>query len=257
MQNLIVFSDLDHLASMAADRVVEIGSSAIDSRGVFTWVLSGGATPLPVYRRFRQQNHILDWSRVHIFWGDERCLPPNDPQSNYYQAEEALLAHVPIPAKNIHRIKGKLPARRGAQDYQAHLAEFFAEHTTLGWQDLGDSRFPSFDLILLGMGDDGHTASLFPGSPALEEMARWVVGVPHNQPPPPLVDRVSFTLPLINSAVHVIFLVSGESKALRLQQVFSEDAEPRLPARRVRPISGRMEWLVDRAAASSMPGFNN
>ncbi len=254
MRNLRVFPDLDRLAQAAAGRVLEVGNTAIAGRGAFTLVLSGGSTPIPVYRLLRQQSQALDWDRVHVFWGDERCLPPGDSQSNYHQARQTLLAHTSITTENVHRIQGELPASQGAGEYQTHLTGFFAKHPALGWQKVAGKRFPSFDLILLGMGDDGHTASLFPGSPALEEITRWVVGVQHDQPPPPLVDRVTFTLPLINSAAYIIFLVSGESKALRLRQVFADELESHLPAGLVRPASGELEWMVDSAAASALSG---
>jgi 6-phosphogluconolactonase len=257
MQDILVFPDLSDLAQAAASRVLEIGNNAIASRGAFTLVLSGGSTPLPVYRQLYQQSHALDWSKVHVFWGDERCLPPDDPQNNYRQAWDALLAHVSLPAENVHRIKGELPADQGAGDYQARLSGFFAEHPALTWQEVAGSRFPSFDLILLGMGDDGHTASLFPGSPALDAKIQWVVGVQHALPPPPLVDRVTLALPLINAAAHVIFLVSGESKAIRLGQVFADEIEPHLPAGRVRPASGQLEWMVDSSAARALPRGNS
>ncbi len=256
MQRLHVFPDLDRLAQKAANRVLEIGNSAIVRRGIFTFVLSGGSTPLPVYRLLRQKSHALDWRRVHIFWGDERCLPPDDPQSNYRQAWEALLVHVSIPAENVHRIKGELPASQGGRDYQDRLTAFFTAYPALDWQEIAGNRFPSFDLILLGMGDDGHTASLFPGSPALDERTQAVVGVEHNQPPPPLVDRVTFTLPMINVAAHAIFLVAGKGKALRLQQVFAGEMETNLPAGRVRLASGQLEWWVDSAAASALAKEN-
>jgi 6-phosphogluconolactonase len=254
MNTIQVYPDLDRLAKHASMRILEIGQQAIGSRGIFSFVLSGGSTPQPVYKRLGRARDSLDWSKVHVFWGDERCLPPEDPQSNYGMARESLLAQVPIPDDNVHRIKGELPPVEAAEDYQHRIAITFKNHPGLAWCETSDGVIPSFDLILLGMGSDGHTASLFPGSFAMQETLRWVVGVTHYQPPPPEVDRVTFTLPLISAAANVIFLVSGEGKARCLEQVLVDDGEHALPAQRVRPLSGRLEWMVDRPAASRLSG---
>jgi 6-phosphogluconolactonase len=180
---------------------------------------------------------------VYIFWSDERCVPPGLPDSNYLMACLALLDPARVPARNIHRIPGELEPLRAAARYEAQLRQFFA----------GDG-LPRFDLILLGLGEDGHTASLFPGSPALHEQERWAVAVEHTTPPPPLVPRVTLTLPVLNAAAHVIYLVSGANKAERLAQVLHGPValEP-LPAQLVSPANGALLWLVDRAAARGLP----
>lgn len=243
-----VFADSDLLAQAAALYILEVGKQAIARYGAFTFALAGGSTPRDAYKGLSQMSSELDWSAVHLFWGDERCLPADDPRSNYRMAWDAFISRVPLPIGNIHRIYGELPPREAAGHYQQDIAKFFEMHPERIWQSAGKVAFPSFDLIILGMGDDGHTASLFPGSPALDESERWVVGVEHNRPPPPLVDRVTFTLPLINAAADVVFLVTGENKAERLLQVFKDDAEPALPAQRVKPVSGRLSWLLDSRA---------
>ncbi len=144
----------------------------------------------------------IDWSSVQVYWGDERCVPPDDPESNYLMARQALLDHVPLPAENVHRICGELEPEHAAQMYEAELRQVSP-----------GAKIPRFDLVLLGLGEDGHTASLFPGSSALSETKRWVVSVEHTVPPPPLVTRISLTLPVFNAAANLIFLVSGSGKA--------------------------------------------
>jgi 6-phosphogluconolactonase len=215
--------------------------------GAFTLLLSGGTTPDAVYRRLAQPGAFsrLDWSRVHLFWGDERCVSAYHAFSNYAMVQRSLLNHIPIPAGNIHRIPVEQGADAAAESYAAELHRFFC----------GDARKPpSFDLVLLGLGEDGHTASLFPGSPALEEAERWAVGVAHSLPPPPLVPRVTVTLPLINAARRVLFLVSGESKANIFYRAILGEESPPLPAQRVSPPSMRVTWLVDEQAAKRLLG---
>jgi 6-phosphogluconolactonase len=202
-----------------------------------------------VYRLLSQEGKALDWSKVHFYWGDERCVPPDHPDSNYRMAWETMLAWLPIPPENIHRIQAELPPVQAAQAYEEQIREFFRQISKISGLLIGSSTIPSFDLILLGMGEDGHTASLFPGTPALAEAQRWVVAVEHNQPPPPLVDRVTLTLPLINAAQEVVIFVSGGSKAARLEQFFGGRSEPPLPIQLVQPVSENLTWMVDQAAA--------
>jgi 6-phosphogluconolactonase len=171
---------------------------------------------------------------VHFFWGDERCVPPNHADSNYRMVAESLLNHVPALAENIHRVQGELAPSQAAEHYEAELRAFFGET-------------PAFDLILLGLGEDGHTASLFPGSPALAESVRWVVAAQHTSPPLPLVSRVTLTFSVFNAARQVLFLVSGAGKAPRLAEI--RRGVPDLPAARIRPASGDLLWLIDQAAA--------
>lgn len=252
MSTVKVYPNSDRLVEQAASSILEMGNQAISSRDVFSIALSGGSTPQPVYKRLTRAEGALDWRKVHVFWGDERCVPPDDDQSNFRAARETLLKHVPIPEDNIYRINGELPASEAAEDYQHRISIFFKNHPALPWRETRSGEIPVFDLILLGMGGDGHTASLFPGSFALQESLRWVVGVPHNQPPLPEVDRVTFTLPLINAAANVLFLVSGESKARMLKRVFMNDGEQMLPAQQVQPVSGDLVWMVDEPAASML-----
>jgi 6-phosphogluconolactonase len=221
---------------VAAERFIGLASAAISERGHFFVALSGGSTPRPVYALLAEEPFVsrVDWTRVHVFWGDERCVPPDHPDSNYRMASRALLDHVPIPAENVHRIQGELLPQEAALVYRAELREV-----------LGDDR--RFDLILLGMGTDGHTASLFPGAMALEERERDVVAVYVEKR---TAWRVTLTLPLINAARHVMFLVSGAGKAPLLARVRAGDP---LPAALVQPEDGQLTWLVDRHAAADLP----
>jgi 6-phosphogluconolactonase len=182
----------------------------------------------------------IDWGRVHVFWSDERCVPPDHGDSNYNMARQCLLDLVPISADNIHRVHGELDPLAAADAYELALRGFF-----------GDARvLPCMDFILLGMGEDGHIASLFPGDAALDESRRWIVAVPHDRPPPPMVWRVTATLPFIRSARQVILIVSGASKAARVQQAHSDKADaPLLPVQRLREIEGELVWMLDRVAA--------
>jgi 6-phosphogluconolactonase len=227
-----IYPDAAELARAAAERFIAIAEDAIVTRGQFTVALAGGSTPRATYALLASDEFAtrLNWQHVHIFWGDERCVPPDHPDSNYRMAREALLDHVPVPTGNIHRVQGELKPERAASIYQDELK------AVLG----SDGQF---DLILLGMGTDGHTASLFPGTTALEERKRAAVAV--------YVEklqswRVTLTLPVINAARHVLFLVSGESKAAALAQI--NVGEP-LPASLVRPSHGQLTWLVNQDAA--------
>lgn len=226
----------------AADRVVGLAADAITARGRFDWALAGGSTPEALYRLLASPDYAsrIDWSRVHFFWGDERCVPPDHPDSNYRMARLALLDALAPPPDNIHRMDGELPPQIAAERHEAELERHFDLHV--------GERFPELDLILLGMGGDGHTASLFPGTPGLAERRRWVVANPIESLG---VTRLSLTFPVLDAAAHVLFLVAGADKAERLAQVLSDDAvaEP-LPAQRVRPHGERPEWLVDAAAAA-------
>jgi 6-phosphogluconolactonase len=236
VSELVVVPDADSLARLAAGRFTDLASTAIAERGRFVVALSGGSTPRPVYTLLAEGLFVsrLDWKRVHVFWGDERCVPPDHPDSNYRMAYRALLEHVAIAPENVHRIPGELPPEEAAAVYRMELAEVLGE----------DGRF---DLILLGMGTDGHTASLFPGTRAVGERERDVVAA--------WVERLSawrvtLTLPMINAARHVMFLVSGAAKAPVLARIHAGEA---LPAGFVRPQDGQLTWLVDRDAAADLP----
>lgn len=207
---------------------------------MFTIALAGGSTPKPVYERLASADSAgsIDWSRVHVFFSDERCVPPDDTQSNYRMAREAVLSRVPIPERNIHRIRGEEPPELAAAEAERSLRALFA-----------DAVVPSLDLVLLGLGDDGHTASLFPGTAALRETSRLVV--------PQYVDklrcwRVTFTPPLLNAARKVAFIVEGAGKAATLHAVTEGPFQPDvLPSQLVQPAGG-VDWLVDVAAASRL-----
>lgn len=224
---IVVLPDLETISRAAAGRVAAL-AQACDP---FTVALSGGSTPRRLYELlaaspFRER---IPWAQTHVFWGDERCVPPDHPDSNYHLARQALLDRVPLLARNVHRILGELEPEQAAAAYRAELLTA-----------LGDDR--RFDLVLLGLGDDGHTASLFPGTAALQErtLAAAVVYVER------LASwRITLTLPTLNAARHVLFLVSGANKAPALVRVLA--GEP-LPAGLVRPPQGQLTWLVDRAA---------
>ncbi len=231
------FADIAALSRAAADDVVELARLRASESGRFSVALAGGHTPRRLYELLSSDfKDRIPWNAVHVFWGDERCVPPKDADSNYRMAWEAMLSRVPIPEANIHRIEAEkgLPGA-AAESYEEVLRDFF-----------GDA--PAFDLILLGMGGEGHTASLFPGASALDESRRWVVAVraPEGISPPV---RISLTMPALNSAREVFLLVSGREKRPVLQEVLAggEAAPARFPVAMVRP-SGNKVWYIDEAA---------
>ena len=233
-----VFPDLRELSLGVARAAVETIDAAVRRTGRCTLVLSGGSTPRTLHgllaSDFRDQ---VPWGKVHVFWGDERYVSPHDPDSNYRMAKETLLDHVPCPAGNIHPMPTHFPS--------ADLAAYEYEKATL--RRYFGTDWPHFDLILLGLGEDGHTASLFPGSPALEEQARWVVAV---QAPaePPL--RVTLTLPALTGAANTYVLVTGSKKAGALHHVLADVNDPNTyPAAGLRFTEGTLTWWADQAAA--------
>ncbi len=242
MPNLLeieVAPDAQALAKHALAHVVRIAKAAIRVHEQFNVALVGGSTPRGLYSLLAQER--LDWDRVHFFWGDERCVPPDNIDSNYRMVYDALLNHIPVPPGNIHRIHGELPAKSAAREYETDLHLFF------------NADLPHFDLILLGLGTDGHTASLFPGTLAIQEEVHWVAPVSHHLPPPPLVDRVTLTPIVINASANILFLASGADKARILAQVLHPNSRSKvLPAQLVAPTSGRVYWLVDQAAAAGL-----
>jgi 6-phosphogluconolactonase len=249
MVEIKTFPDASSLARAAADQWIVLAEASIAGHGQFAVALSGGSTPRALYSLLATEEFAarVDWSRLHVFWGDERCAPPDHPESNYRMARQALLDHVPIPLSNIHRIPCEQEPRQAATAYEQTLHVFF-DGGAVGRR----APLPRFDLILLGMGEDGHTASLFPGAAALEERTRWVVA--YN-----VIKlgawRVTLTPIVINAAAHVMFLVSGANKAERLRQVLTSPYRPdELPAQIIRPTHGRLVWLVDAAAADAPAG---
>ncbi|MEX2032338.1 MAG: 6-phosphogluconolactonase, partial [Dehalococcoidia bacterium] len=246
--SLEVLPTNDALMHAAAELWVSAATSAIVASGRFTVALSGGSTPESLYRLLATDPYAsgVDWSRVHAFWGDERCVAPDDPASNYRRASEALLARVPIPAENIHRIRGEDEPAAAAAVYELEL------RVTLATPDGPPRLMPGsrFDLILLGMGEDGHTASLFPGTAALREPERWVRAVHPSAVP---MARVTLTPALINAAAEVAFLVSGPAKAAILRRVLEGPYQPdTLPAQIIGPRAGHLRWLVDADAAADL-----
>jgi 6-phosphogluconolactonase len=233
-----VFADLNELSLRAAEVAVRTIGDSVRDTGRCSLVLSGGATPRTLYglfaSTFRRQ---VPWKHVHIFWGDERYVAPHDSDSNYRMARETLLDHVPCPAANIHSMSTHFRSPdEAAQDYERTLRNYFG------------SKSPHFDLILLGLGEEGHTASLFPGSPALGERTRWVVAVKTPADPP---SRLTLTLPVLTEAATTYFLVAGSKKADVLKQVLTGIPDPNTyPAAGVRSTEGTLIWCVDQEAAA-------
>jgi 6-phosphogluconolactonase len=238
--NVFVFDTPEQLAVAAAEKIVDYEYEFHGEPDPFSVALAGGNTPRRVYEllateRFRDR---IEWSKVHFFFGDERCVPPDHPDSNYAMAYESLISKVPIPAKNVHRIISEGNANENARAYENQLRAFFAG---LSW--------PRFELVLLGMGEDGHTASLFPNSEALQEVSRWVVPTKNEQSGQ---ERITLTVPVFNHARRVMFLVTGKNKAQRLKEVLRPQpaGSEQLPAQAITPLEGTLEWLVDADAAS-------
>lgn len=262
MANIQVFADQTAIQEAAAQRIAASAARAISERGRFSIALSGGSTPRGLYERLTQQpfRSQIDWEKVHVFWGDERYVPREDPESNYHLAYEALLSQVPIPVGQIHSFPTNLAdPQQAANAYTKELQAFVAEATP-GAVDLtsptaGEMETTpplsqiQLDLILLGMGPDGHTASLFPHSATLDADDDVLVAVEEQAPKPPPV-RLTLTLPVINSAREVIFLVAGSDKAATLRAVVNGTGD--FPSQRVQPTSGELIWLVDAAAGTGL-----
>jgi 6-phosphogluconolactonase len=239
-----IVANVETLRWEAAEEFERLAGAAAGTTGVFTVGLAGGSTPKALYALLAAEDGPpfrarLPWERIHFFWGDERHVPPDHPDSNYRMVDQAMLSRVPVPPQNVHRIKAEDPdACKVADEYAEALRQFFRP---------GAGRIPRFDLILLGMGPDGHTASLFPGTDAVREQEQLVAA--------PWVEklrthRITLTPPVLNNATCVIFIVSGEEKAETLREVIQGDYQPdRLPAQVIRPTHGRLLWLVDRPAA--------
>jgi len=237
-----IFENLDSLRQAAAELFVETSAQAIVQRGRFLVTLSGGNTPTELYKLLAQSpfKEQIDWPRVRVFWGDERCVAIEDLESNYRQARDVLLSHVPIPAENIHRVESSLEPSEAAKDYTLVLKQFASP--PLDW--------PRFDLALLGLGEDGHTASLFPGSEVNVSSPTLAVTARYQSRP---ANRVTLTPLVFNGARRIIFLVSGESKAQTLANVLYGGYHPeQLPAQRIHPTDGELIWMVDKLAASKL-----
>ncbi|MEX0676383.1 MAG: 6-phosphogluconolactonase [Pirellulales bacterium] len=243
LYELKVCRDADRLAEKAAERIARAAALSIRHRGRFTLVLAGGSTPRKTYGLLAAGDgeSNIDWSRTFLFFGDERHVPRGDPRSNYRMAHESLLALAPIASEQVLPVPtDPATAEQCADEYAAALVRFFA---------LPAGSMPIFDLVLLGLGDDGHTASLFPGAAALSVSDRIATSSPPGVLPPP-VDRVTLTYPALNAARHVMFLVEGANKAAALRDVIEGKADKnQRPAAGIRPEAGQLTWLVDRSAA--------
>ena len=238
--SIIVVDDAATLADRAAQAVVDLGRAAVSAHGRFTVALAGGATPRATYMRLAMPPHAdaMPWDRTWVFFGDERCVPPDHPESNYRMASETVLGKVPLPPAQVFRMRGEADdPEAAAVEYARTLTEVFATRR---------GERPRFDLILLGMGLDGHTGSLFPGSPALKEVFRTVAAV--HAAAAAIPQRLTLTFPVLNAAAEVIFLVSGAEKAKAVKAALGEGAT--LPAAMVRPADGRLRWLLDAPAAA-------
>ncbi|MGE0684459.1 MAG: 6-phosphogluconolactonase [Candidatus Binatia bacterium] len=237
-----IAADTNVLCHIAATEVLSCADAAVREQSSFTVVLSGGTTPKGLYTLLADDAALrtrVPWEKTHFFWGDERHVSPDHSDSNYRMAHEAMLAKVPIPETNIHRIKSEYAdAEQAAQEYEQALRTFF---------HLSGEQYPRFDLVFLGLGPDAHTASLFPGTQALHADQRLVVA---NWVGKFYADRITMTAPVLSNAKRIIFLVSGEEKALPLKAVLEGRYEPeQLPAQLIQPRHGRLLWLVDQTAA--------
>ena len=240
---LATAADLFHAS---AEEFVRAGRHAIGAQGRFSVALSGGSTPRSLYSLLASKQADFPWNRTFLFFGDERHVPPTDPESNYRMVEESLLSKVSIPPANVFRVKAENPdAAASAADYEAQIRSFF---------ELKPNQFPRFDLILLGLGPDGHTASLFPGSEALKDQSHLVIA---NWVEKFKTHRITVTLPVLNRAAEVMFLASGPDKAEIVREVLEgkpggEKTTPQFPAQLVQPEDGKLIWMLDDAAASKL-----
>jgi len=241
-----VSATAEGLAAVAAEMFASVAAAAVTARGVARVAISGGGTPKAMFRLLADQGQPyfarVPWGRLELFWVDERCVPPTDAESNYKMTNEAMLSHVPLPAAQIHRMEGELDPEVAASRYEAEIRTAFR---------LEGAETPVFDLVLLGMGDDGHTASLFPHTDALNEMGRLVVA---NHVPQKDAWRITLTWPVIDRGREVAFLIEGEAKAQVVADVFLGAYDPESkPSQLIRPASGRLTLLLDAAAASKLP----
>jgi 6-phosphogluconolactonase len=235
-----VYRDTADLEQNAADEIANVMKAAINDRGVCFVALSGGETPRQIYRRLGRDSlkDRVNWNLVHLFFSDERSVPPNDSESNYGMVERSLLSWIDIPRQNVHRIKGEIVPSLAAQEYESDLRSTF-----------GDTK-GRFDLLLLGIGEDGHVASMFPGTDVIDEQSALVRAVKNADQN---IQRVTLTFPIINNAREILFLVSGKRKSAIVQRVLGTFKPTKdLPATMVRPVDGNLHWLIDHDAASQI-----
>jgi 6-phosphogluconolactonase len=240
-----ILADANAIAQTAAAEFLEAAKEAVREKGSFSVALSGGSTPKALYGLLINNpvlQAMVPWRKIQFFFGDERHVPPDDTESNFRMATEAMLAKAPVDAKQVHRIKGeKRNAAQAAEEYEEDLRASFK---------LADGQLPRFDLVLLGMGPEGHTASLFPGTKALREERRLAVS---NWVGKLYTDRITLTPPVLNNAARVIFMVHGDEKAPALKAVLEGPYEPdQLPAQIIKPKEGKVLWLVDPSAAAML-----
>jgi 6-phosphogluconolactonase len=237
-RQVLIFESKEQVCRFTVDRFWEISERTINEWGRFSVALSGGKTPQDIYVEIGRVGQGMDWRAIHVFLVDERFVPPDDDRSNFRMIKKTLLDAIPIPVANLHAVATEeTDPRTSAKGYEAELMKFFGT---------GPGSVPAFDMILLGMGEDGHTASLFPGVPDLQNDKRLVRAV---EPAGARVARVTLTLPVINGARNVFFLVTGETKARTVRRVV-EEQDPTLPASLVRPLEGALLFLCDREAGS-------
>jgi 6-phosphogluconolactonase len=232
-----IFTDLEDLSRAAAEVFAAEARQAVQARGRFVVALAGGSTPRRAYQLLAREpfRELVPWRYTHVFWGDERCVPADDPRNNALMARQALLDHVPVPLEQVHPMVCSCSPSESAAKYEALLRGFFA------------AGRPRFDLVLLGLGENGHTASLFPGSSVLKEQQRWVAEVSLAEE---VLHRLTLTAAAINHAALAVFLVSGSDKAPMLRKVLEGPRDPyNIPAQLIKPADGGLLWLVDRDAA--------
>jgi 6-phosphogluconolactonase len=236
-----ILADGGAVSQAAAREFSRLARESVAAKGEFSVALAGGSTPRGAYQILAKEGQELPWDRIQVFFGDERAVPPEHADSNYGMARDALLSHVAIPAGNVHRMKGEVEAVAAAEQYEGIVRRHFG---------VGNGELPRFDLILLGMGDDGHTASLFPGTDALSETSRLVAA---NWVKKFQQFRLTFTFPVLNNAAEVMFLIAGPAKAKVIGEIFRQTTPAnRYPVQKVKPTAGRLLWLLDRAAAQSL-----
>jgi 6-phosphogluconolactonase len=232
-----VFDDLQSLSQSAAELFQSLSQAVIAARGRFAVALSGGTTPRLLYKLLGSVPYLntIDWRRVYLFWADERCVPSDHPESNYRLVRDTLLENIPLPKRNVHNVQGEADPEEAARAYEQDIKAFYNTVT-----------IPSFDLIILGVGVDGHTASLFPGSSSSLAAARIAIPVYLAEPQ---VNRVSLTIPVINHASNVLFLVAGRAKAGVLQNILYQGNSKGYPAGQILTENGTVAWFLDREAA--------
>jgi 6-phosphogluconolactonase len=239
-RKILMEENLDLLSKRGADILRRVAKECTGKGGLFTLALSGGSEPRPMYSLLAQEPYASDvpWHSTHLFWVDERMVPFDHPDSNFGTAKGDFVERVPLPSDQVHPMPTWMKPEEGASVYESEMKSLF--------RGIGEGEFPVFDLIFLGIGTDGHTASLFPGQDSLSVMDRWVLNVEGGEPKVP---RLTLSLPVLNRAKRIVFLVSGKEKAAVLKTIL-EEPEARLPAQRIQPAGGTLTWLVDRDAAS-------